>query len=192
MARLGNRPARDSAAYAEYRLGLAEARGRQASRDVERAYDKADLAQSKGWRTRWLREAARAEARLRRAERDIGRWQEELEEREEPEAAEYVLALDYEADAGFSSDVDIQIHIRREDRALMRESEARKVLGALHDSGGGSIPDGYEVAAIDWRNPHKRTDFVSRRTGIEGHLANFSAIIQVSDPKDWRYGGLKQ
>lgn len=191
MARLGRVPARDSAAYADHRLELAQRRARAAARDVERLFDKADFAQSKSWRTRWLREAARAEAKLARAERDIVTWQQTLEDREEPEASEYVLALDYEAEAR-SSDVDIQVHVRRMDHAPMRESEARKVLAALHDSAGESIPAGYRVAAIDWRNPNKRTDFIHRTTELRAHLANFAAIIQTSHPNDWRIGGLKE
>lgn len=202
--------------YAEQRAAQATARARRHAAAAQRAEDAADAAQSKGWRTRRLREAERALRLMRKAVSEAKSWQAKAQTRRAGKAAtskrraprrapsvspdeedfdtadEFIMAVNYrEQSTPQASHVDIQMHVRREDGRKMTAQEARGVFAELRDTGVQTVPAGYEVAAVDW----KRGRATRWRTGnVDEALGNFYSILLTVDPNkyDFRLGGLKE
>lgn len=208
-----------TAAYAEHRAALALGRARDYGAQARYYEERAASARSKSWRTRWGNYAAAARRGERRAVAELRRWRQEAmerqareqamqeaarrrrqrrqakrrrreeEEEEGPSATEFVVAVDYEADAGASSDVDLQWHLRREDGAPMREREARAAFAAFvrHRD----VPDGYQVAAVDWKRPRATGWRGAREPAADAPFTNFFPILTLADEAAFRFGGLK-
>jgi hypothetical protein len=123
-------------------------------------------------------------------------------EGDEPEAAEWQIGFDYNAKRP-SSDVDINIHIRRADGGQFGRPEAERVLKHVRLTR--EVPVGYEISAIDWRRPEHGV--AGWRSGdVTEALANFDAPMfeknrakgawKLLDPggewEPFRFGSLKE
>lgn len=199
---------RESSEYAEYRAVRAAQRGDRWSAEAQRLYDRADTMRSKSWRTRVLREAERADRLARRARTEASNWQAEAVVREAEELAdrggvglpdeydddvadEFFLTLEYEADSGRGSDVDIQLHVRRVDGAPMTAREAQHAFSVIRSQGAHEPPPGYEFAGIDWRRPHKASSRWTTGRNVDVAVRDFFSVLLLAPSNAYRFGGLK-
>lgn len=127
---------------------------------------------------RYLRQLARAEDDVQKAQRNVGRsmrtYQEKLirEQREseeddilagreiddvmedgDDESVEWEFGTEYGSPHGHQP-VDIQFRVARQDRTPMTKNDAVNVMRDVRKKSG-YPPTGYTVTAIDWRNPGK-------------------------------------
>ena len=87
--------------------------------------------------------------------------------------------------------VDVNFHIRRSDGKAMGTTEARAAMGVTITAEG-HAPKGYEIAAVDWRNPKKSHGWKSGslRMALNSDLVN--VIGQMAQrPGAWRMGNPK-
>jgi hypothetical protein len=174
--------------------------------------DRADSRRSKSWRTRDLREAARAYALADRAANDAAKWAQvaadliEKEERDEqrrerrrkkkippgpPKPAkryEYILKVSYEAgrrkgDRAKNHHVWWDVRFRKLDGSRATESELEYAVRRLHV---GEVPRGWDVVSIAWDRGKRGSwaDTPSREAGDESELiAAMSALGATLDAR---------
>lgn len=114
-----------------------------------------------------------------------------------PKAAEWEIGFKYRAEmwGRRSSDVDINVRVRRVDGRSFGVGEARKVLAHVRTTQ--ETPAAYMVAGVDWKRPHSGTGW---RHGSVADMESFWAPMYSRDtdtkawdlrPQDFRYGAIK-
>lgn len=87
------------------------------------------------------------------------------------------------------SRVDVNVRVRRKDGKPLSLREAKRVMRAV--AHGETIPNGYEVSAICWRNPRRHSTFTCK--GAQERHGPLAAVIEaIGDWTPSRVGAVKE
>lgn len=115
-----------------------------------------------------------------------------------PRASEWELGFKYRTPRGHnrrSSDVDVNLRIRRVDGRAFDVDQARKVMDHVRRTQ--ETPDGFMVAGVDWKRPYAARGW---RHGNVNDMDSFWAPMYSRDrdtgawdiqPKDFRFGAVQ-